>query len=61
MRPVIAALTAGVVTLPSTTICTGFTVPDENCFSSTANPCLLWKLLGNELTPETPVFMSRAG
>ena len=56
-----AVLTAGEVALPSTTICTGFTPPAENCFSSTANPCLLSKLSGNVLTPETPVFMSRAG
>ncbi len=61
VRRVIAAWTAGVFALPSTTICTGFTPPAENCFSSTAKPCLLSKLLGNVLTPETPVFMSRAG
>ena len=56
-----AAWTAGVVTWPSTTICTGFTPPAENCCSSTAKPCLLSKSSGNVLTPETPVFMSRAG
>ena len=46
---------------PSTTICTGLTRPAENCRSRTPNACLLWKLFGNVLTPETPVFMSRAG
>ena len=58
---VIAVLTAGEVASPSTTICTGLTPPAENCFSSTAKPCLLSKPFGNELTPETPVFMSSAG